>query len=85
MLFRSEVPVETDLLQKVIQTERFAALARQIATLSEAERELIRLRYVAELSFCEIAKLDGRNQEAVKKSLYRLLARLQRKLEESHD
>ncbi len=80
-----EIPVETDLLQKVIQTERTAALARQISALPETDRELIRLRYVAELSFCEIAKLDGRNQEAVKKSLYRLLARLHSQLEESHD
>jgi RNA polymerase sigma-70 factor, ECF subfamily len=80
-----EVPVEPDLLQKMIQSERVAALARQIAALPETARELIRLRYVAELSFCEIAKLDGRNQEAIKKSLYRLLARLQSQLKESHD
>ena len=80
-----EIPAETDLLQNVIQTERVAALARLIAALPETEREMIRLRYLAELSFCEIAKLDGRNQEAVKKSFYRLLARLQSQLEESHD
>ena len=75
------VAAETDLLQQLIPTERVAALVAQIASLPEAERDLIRLRYVAELSFRDIARLLGRNEDAVKKSLYRLLDRLAGQLE----
>ncbi len=76
-----EVPDDVDLLQRAVQTERSAALVRRIAALPEEDQELIRLRYVAELSFAEIASLLGRREDAVKKALYRLLARLQDRLE----
>jgi RNA polymerase sigma-70 factor (ECF subfamily) len=79
------VPSEADPLAQVIRTERSAALAALIRALPEEEREWIRLRYVADLSFAEMAQLLGRNEDAVKKSLYRLLARLQSQLEDSHD
>jgi RNA polymerase sigma-70 factor (ECF subfamily) len=79
------VPVDTDVLQQVIQTEQIAALAKLISTLNEEEHELIRLRYIAELSFSEIGRLLNRSEEAVKKSFYRLLARLQSQLEVSHE
>ncbi|HTX79688.1 MAG TPA: RNA polymerase sigma factor [Longilinea sp.] len=79
------IPGGADLLQSVVQTERKAALAALIAALPEDERELIRLRYVAELSFAEIGHLLGCSADAAKKSLYRLLARLQSQLEVYHD
>jgi RNA polymerase sigma-70 factor, ECF subfamily len=79
------VAAETDLLQQMIQSERITALATHIAALPEAERDLIRLRYVAELGFRDIARLMGRNEDAVKKSLYRLLDRLSSQLEACHD
>lgn len=77
--------VDPDLLKHAIKTERVAALRFCIGELSEKERELLRLRYVADLSFAEMAVLLKRNHEAVKKSLYRLLARLQSQLEEKND
>ena len=80
-----KVPLETDLLQQVIQTEQIAALAKLISALPEEEHELIRLRYIAELNFSEIGSLLNRSEAAVKKSLYRLLARLQSQLEVSHE
>ena len=80
-----EIPVETDLLQQVIKSERSAALVRLVSSLSPEERELVQLRYVAGLSFSEIAVLLERKEDAVKKALYRLLARMQSRLEESHD
>jgi DNA-directed RNA polymerase specialized sigma24 family protein len=43
------------------------------------------LRYVAELSFAEIAVALHRKEEAVKKSLYRLMARLKQELEADHE
>jgi len=79
-----KVPAKTDVLQQVIQTEQIATLAELISALPEEEQELIRLRYIAELSFSEMGRLLNRNEDAVKKSLYRLLARLQSQLEVSH-
>jgi len=82
--YAENVPAETDVLQQVIQTEQIAALAKLIRALPEEEHELIRLRYIAELSFSEIGRLLNRSEDSVKKSLYRLLARLQSQLEVSH-
>jgi RNA polymerase sigma-70 factor, ECF subfamily len=53
-----------------------AKLASILQTLSEDEQEIIQLRYVADLSFAEVAAALGKREDAVKKSLYRLLARL---------
>jgi RNA polymerase sigma-70 factor (ECF subfamily) len=79
-----QIPLASDLLQQAIHSERRAALARLIAAMPEEERELIRLRYVADLPFAEIARLLERKEDAVKKTLYRLLARLQSQLEDSN-
>jgi len=40
---------------------------------------------VTELRFADIAALLGRSEDAVKKSLYRLQARLKSLLEQNHD
>lgn len=75
---------QEDLLQGMIRSERLAELKTMIGRLPEEEQELLRLRFVADLSFAEIAALLERNEDAVKKSLYRLLARLQSQMEEKH-
>jgi RNA polymerase sigma-70 factor (ECF subfamily) len=86
---RPETPLEevpgpdNDLLQQVGEAERIRYLKRHIQDLDEGEKELLRLRYVAGLSFAEMARLLGRSQGAVKKSLYRLLARLQSQVEDN--
>jgi RNA polymerase sigma-70 factor (ECF subfamily) len=67
---------EASLQDQVIQTERITALATLIRALPEDEQELIRLRYVADLSFAEIGQVLHQKEDTVKKSLYRLLARL---------
>jgi RNA polymerase sigma-70 factor (ECF subfamily) len=87
---RSETNIETiqdpqpDLLQGVIRSERLAELKTAIRKLSEEEQDLLRLRFVANLSFAEMASLLRRKEEAVKKTLYRLLARMQSQLEDPH-
>lgn len=78
------IPTEANLLQQVIQTERTTALLKFIGALPEKEQELIRLRYVAELSFAEIGHLLRQKEDTIKKSLYRSLARLKVQLEDSH-
>ena len=65
-------------------SQRRERLLQLIQALAEGERDLIHLRYVAELSFAEMASALQRNEEAVKKSLYRLLGRLKQELEADH-
>ncbi|HLO30823.1 MAG TPA: sigma-70 family RNA polymerase sigma factor [Anaerolineales bacterium] len=77
-------PIYTDLAVDVEKSQRRERLSRLIQALAEEERELIDLRYVAELSFAEIAKALHKNEEAVKKTLYRLIARLKSRLEADH-
>ena len=78
------IPADGNMLQQVIKTERITALSKLIRALHEEEQELIRLRFVAELTFAEIGHLLGQKEDTVKKSIYRLLARLKVQLEDSH-
>jgi RNA polymerase sigma-70 factor (ECF subfamily) len=80
-----EFPKEYDPLVGLIQSEQAAALSKLIQVLPEEERELLRLRFLAAMSFPEIAHFLHRNEEAVKKSIYRLLARLHSQLEVSNE
>jgi RNA polymerase sigma-70 factor (ECF subfamily) len=70
-----------DPLTQVIETERIVELGKRIRVLKEEEQELLRLRYVAGLGFAELASLLNKKEDTVKKSLYRLLARLQSQME----
>ena len=80
-----DIPMENDPLPGVIQSEQAAALSKLIQALPEEERELLRLRFLAAMSFPEIAHFLHRNEDAVKKSVYRLLARLHSQLEVSNE
>lgn len=82
---KREIPDVPDPLHTVMQSEQIVMLRTLIRSLTEEERELLRLRFLAEMSYEEIAHFLQRNEEAVKKSLYRLLARLQRQMEVSHE
>lgn len=81
----TNIPVENDPLSGVIQVEQMAALSKLIQALPEEDRELLRLRFLAAMSFPEIAHFLHRNEGAVKKSIYRLLARLHSQLEVSNE
>lgn len=76
------IPADTNFLQETIKTERLFTLSKLIRALPEEEQELIRLRYVAELSFAEIGHLLDQKEETVKKRLYRLLRRLKDQADE---
>ena len=65
-------------VEKRLMLEKLASI---LQTLSDDEQEMIRLRYVADLSFAEIAAALGKREDAVKKALYRLLARVQSQME----
>lgn len=81
----SEIPTEDNTLAEMIKSEQEDRLSKLIQALPEEDRELIRLRFLAEMSYPEIARLLHRNTEAVKKTTYRLLARLQSQLEDSNE
>lgn len=81
----SEIPVEDNTLASMIKTEQAEVLSKIIQTLPEEDRELLRLRFLADMSYPEIARFLHRNQDAVKKTTYRLLARLQSQLEVSNE
>ena len=70
-----------DPLESALKQEQLAALQAEILKLSKNDRELLRLRYVAELPLAEIARVMGNSLNATKKKLYRLLAKLQNRLE----
>ncbi len=81
----SEIPAEDNTLAGVIKTEQAEVLSKLIQALPEEDRELLRLRFLAEMSYPEIARCIHRNEEAVKKTTYRLLARLHSQLEVSNE
>ena len=78
-------PIQIDFEINVETSQRKESLLKLIQALAEDERELIHFRYVAELSFAEIAQALKKNEDAVKKMLYRLIARLKDKLEADHE
>ncbi|HXD08472.1 MAG TPA: sigma-70 family RNA polymerase sigma factor [Anaerolineales bacterium] len=78
-------PLHVDLELNVEKSQRREKLLKLIQVLAEEERELIHLRYVAELSFAEIATAFKKSEDAVKKMLYRLIARLKVDMESDHE
>lgn len=72
-----------DVLGSVIQDEEIRQIRSILKNLNDEEQDLIRLRYVADLSFAEMADLLGKREDAVKKSVYRLLARLKSQMEQA--
>ena len=84
-LTESIVSGDEDLLQQAIRSDQLAWLTEKIGQLPEEEQELLRLRFAAELQFLDIAKLLNRNEDAVKKSFYRILDRLHKQMEVSRE
>lgn len=73
-----------DLLAQVVQSDEIVHLAEAVRRLDETEQELIGLRFTVGLPFAQIASIVGSNENTVKKSLYRVLARLESQMEEIH-
>jgi len=74
-------PAQIEALEAVVRNESHARLQSLLHLLEDDERELIRLRYNAELSFVEIAQLLGRKEDAVRKAIRRILDRLSIQME----
>jgi RNA polymerase sigma factor (sigma-70 family) len=70
-----------DPLEEAVHRDELRDLRARVAVLTEGERELLRLRYAANLSFADIAHLLDRSEPAVKMQLHRLLRRLAQQME----
>lgn len=81
----SAIPSSSNLSDEVTHLDEITRLRLLVLSLPEEERELIRLRYVAKLTFADMAIVVNKHEDAVKKSLYRLQARLQSLLEQKND
>lgn len=90
---KSEISLETvdpiaetnDPLAQAINTDEMQRLYHLIILLEEDEQELIRLRFVVQLSYREIGEVLGRKEDAIRKTISRLLARLQNQMEVHHE
>jgi len=61
--------------------DRYIDLEKIINQLPIKDRELLRLRYAAGLSFIEIGNIQGKRPEAVKMAIHRILRRLEDEME----
>lgn len=73
---------DPDLLTQAIQSDEIQRLERTIRALPEADLDLIRLRFTAGLTHSDIGAVLGKREDAVRKQLARLLARLQSQMED---
>ena len=78
----ADAPDSTDLEEDAI---RRLTVTRAVATLEERDRELIALRYGADLTARQIAELLGARTNAIEVALHRALARLRGVLGEGED
>jgi RNA polymerase sigma-70 factor, ECF subfamily len=76
---------EEDPLTEVIQAEALHRLAILYGRLVEPKQELIRLRFAADLTYGQIAKVLGRSEAAVGMAITRLLNELNRSWEEENE
>jgi RNA polymerase sigma-70 factor (ECF subfamily) len=89
----TEVSLETidpadgtyDLLTQAVHSDEIQRLHILIRSLPEEDQELIRLRFIAGLGYREMGVVLHRKEDAVRKSISRLLARLQSQLETNHE
>lgn len=71
-----------DLLGQAAQGEALTEVIQLLRGLPEDDQELIRLRFVADLSYREIGQVLNRSEGAVRKAVTRLIERLHQQMEE---
>jgi RNA polymerase sigma factor (sigma-70 family) len=86
---KRELPLHSCSSQILVDENRMGAceeamiIQEVIANLKPDERELLDMRFAAEMSFVEMSQVLHRNESTVKKQFYRLLERVRKELEES--
>jgi len=79
-----DLPVMDGALDQVINQQAIATLRSYLRALDETERELLRLRFVVDLTYPQIAALLGRKEDAVRKAINSLTERLYWQMETNH-
>ena len=75
---------QPNILEQATHSDDLQRLSQLIRSLPDSEQELINLRFVAQLTYKDIAALMGGTQDAIRKQVSRLLARLQDEMEKYH-
>lgn len=75
---------DPEIFRQVEDQDEKKQLTHLMQDLDENHQELLRLRFAAELSFEEIAYLDGRKPAAVKMDIYRTLDQLRVRWEKNY-
>ena len=75
---------DPEIFRQVEDQDEKKQLTHLMQDLDENHQELLRLRFTAELSFEEIAYLDGRKPAAVKMDIYRTLDQLRVRWEKNY-
>lgn len=75
----------SDLLAQAVHSDELQQVLNLVQSLPEEDQELIRLRYAADLNYREIGLVLNRKEDAVRKSITRLVTRIQSQLEVNHD
>jgi RNA polymerase sigma-70 factor (ECF subfamily) len=74
------VPDEHPTPEERLERDEQQQHARQLlGVLTSEQQEILCLRFVAELSYPDIAEVLGRRQDAIKKAAYRALESIRRK------
>jgi RNA polymerase sigma-70 factor, ECF subfamily len=81
----SAAPAEEDPAALAVRSADWQAIFLVISRFPPDDREVLYLRFAGDLTYNEIARLLGRSESAVKKQVYRLLERIEKKLEVSYD
>jgi RNA polymerase sigma-70 factor (ECF subfamily) len=76
------MPDPTDVPRLVLAAEERDDVRRAVAELPDPYREVVSLRFLADRSVADIARVTGRPEATIKTQLYRGLARLRPLLEE---
>jgi RNA polymerase sigma-70 factor (ECF subfamily) len=69
--------------ERALATERRQIGRRLLAALTPEQQEVLLLRFLAELSYAEIAQVLGKREDAIKKIAYRALARRNQRNDQS--
>ncbi|BBB49077.1 RNA polymerase sigma factor [Pelolinea submarina] len=81
-----EIPVSAmDLPERAAQKGEFEQVFSLLMGLTEKEQTLIRLRFMAELSYREIGQVLHCKEDTARKSVARLLERMKKQMENDHD
>ncbi|MCI0440595.1 MAG: sigma-70 family RNA polymerase sigma factor, partial [Chloroflexi bacterium] len=81
-LARPAIAETASVEESVVRDEERASVRRAMDRLTHEQRELLALRYFAELTVPEIARVMGRREGTIKSRLSRTLGRMRELLEE---